>query len=360
MTDVKLHLVSGFLASGKTSAIARAAQMLLADGLRVGVITNDQGKHLVDTLFLQTQSVPTVEVTGRCFCCGYDDLNERLDELVARIQPDVIFAESVGSCTDVIATVMRPLLDLRRQSSSLSVFTDARLLERHLTGQEVPFSEDVMYVFEQQIAEAGLLILNKIDLIADPVALEARARAAYPGKRVKRQSIKDDDSVRAWLDLLQRGGAGAPSAPLTDIDYGRYARGEARLAWLNAEYALTGPGAEVAARALVAAFFEAIRAAALPAGHVKAALHAAGHSAKISYEAAAPQAWQGTLNAAAGEPVALVINARVETEADRLRALLDSARASVASVSPEVTITAQHLEAFHPAEPRPTHRYADR
>ncbi|HRL14045.1 MAG TPA: hypothetical protein PKX07_19350, partial [Aggregatilineales bacterium] len=80
----------------------------------------------------------------------------------------------------------------------------------------------------------------------------------------------------------------------------------------------------------------------------------------ISYDAAAPPAWQGTLDAAAGEPVALVINARVETEADRLRALLDSARDRVASVSQQVTITAQHFEAFHPAEPRPTHRYADR
>jgi Ni2+-binding GTPase involved in maturation of urease and hydrogenase len=359
MTDVKLHLVSGFLASGKTSAIARAAQMLLADGLRVGVITNDQGKHLVDTLFLQTQDVPTVEVTGRCFCCGYDDLNERLDELVARVRPDVIFAESVGSCTDVIATVMRPLLDLRHLSSSLSVFTDSRLLERHLMKQEVPFSEDVMYVFEQQIAEAELLILNKIDLIADPDALEARARAAYPGKRIKRQSVKDEASLRAWVDLLQHAPSGSPLNALPDIDYARYARGEARLAWLNAEYALDGAGAEATARALVDGLFAAIRAAALPVGHVKAALYAGGQSTKLSYDESAGQDWQGALDVPAGEQVTLVINARVETESDHLTALLDAARATAAVASPQVSINLQHLEAFHPAEPRPTHRYAD-
>ena len=75
--------------------------------------------------------MPAVEVSGGCFCCGYDDFAARLAELRDGAQPDVIFAESVGSCADIVATVVRPLLELRNidlPPTSLSIFADARLL----------------------------------------------------------------------------------------------------------------------------------------------------------------------------------------------------------------------------------------
>src|SRR5512142_726693 len=107
-----LHLVGGFLGSGKTTAIINAAKRLIAQGRRVGVITNDQGKYLVDTAFFRLESIPALEVTGGCFCCNYDDLKGRLAQLIASAGPEVIFAESVGSCADIVATVVKPLLEL--------------------------------------------------------------------------------------------------------------------------------------------------------------------------------------------------------------------------------------------------------
>ena len=92
---MKFHLIGGFLGSGKTTAIIGAARHLIAQGKRVGVVTNDQGKYLVDTAFFQAADLPTVEVTGGCFCCNYDDLGARLSQLKDSAQPDVIFAESV-------------------------------------------------------------------------------------------------------------------------------------------------------------------------------------------------------------------------------------------------------------------------
>jgi len=97
---VKLHIVSGFLGSGKTTAIIGAARALVDEGLKVGIVTNDQGRYLVDTAFFQRAAFPTVEVTGGCFCCNYQDLESQLQQLQERAQPDVIFAESVGSCAD--------------------------------------------------------------------------------------------------------------------------------------------------------------------------------------------------------------------------------------------------------------------
>ncbi len=59
-----LHVVSGFLGSGKTTAIVSALKTLLARSVRVGVITNDKGRYLVDTAFLGGTGVPTAEVPG--------------------------------------------------------------------------------------------------------------------------------------------------------------------------------------------------------------------------------------------------------------------------------------------------------
>src|SRR5699024_10819187 len=106
---MKLYLIGRFLGSGKTTAIQQASLELFEQNLKVGAITNDQGAYLVDSWFLQSHNVPTKEVAGGCFCCKYDDLEESIRLLVEENDPDFIFAESVGSCTDVISTVVNPI-----------------------------------------------------------------------------------------------------------------------------------------------------------------------------------------------------------------------------------------------------------
>jgi G3E family GTPase len=48
---MKLHLIGGFLGSGKTTAITNASLLLKNKGILAGVITNDQGNYLVDSSF---------------------------------------------------------------------------------------------------------------------------------------------------------------------------------------------------------------------------------------------------------------------------------------------------------------------
>ena len=112
-----IHLVGGFLGAGKTTAIIQASKTLMRQGKRVGVITNDQGKYLVDTAYYRAEDIPAVEVTGGCFCCHYTELDEQIQTLLDDIQPDVLFAESVGSCADIVATVLNPLNRFRDRKS---------------------------------------------------------------------------------------------------------------------------------------------------------------------------------------------------------------------------------------------------
>ena len=125
---MRVHFVGGFLGSGKTTAIVNACRVLRDHGLRSGVVTNDQGRLQVDALFARSAGLPAVEVSDGCFCCRYDDFDERIAGLVERERPDHIFAESVGSCADIVATVLKPFAVFREQYGTASLLLGVRRL----------------------------------------------------------------------------------------------------------------------------------------------------------------------------------------------------------------------------------------
>lgn len=350
---MRLHLVGGFLGSGKTTAIIHAAKLLMERGLRAGVITNDQGKYLVDTAFFQLGGVPAVEVTGGCFCCNYDDLDVRLAQLAAEMQPDVVFAESVGSCADIVATVVKPLLALAPDGvapASFSVFTDARLLRRRLLDQELPFSDDVLYIFDKQIEEAGLLVVNKADLLPEAALAEVQdlLREKLPGKPFLAQSALTHNGVTHWVEQIETGGLELPQAPL-EVDYERYGAGEAQLAWLDEEIRLAVPAGQGRAVVvdLLARFAGAISSRGAGIGHVKFIVD----GEKISLPTLEEPGWLERVPDIPGDVAVVLVNARVEMPAQDLRRML---RAVLAATGFPYTV--KHEAAFHPDPPKPTHR----
>src|SRR5215510_4654964 len=112
MSRVRFILVGGFLGAGKTTAVTRLAREYQSRGQRVGIVTNDQAQNLVDTNALRAQGFSVEEVPGACFCCRFDELVGKVGALQAAERPDVILAEPVGSCTDLVATVIQPMKDL--------------------------------------------------------------------------------------------------------------------------------------------------------------------------------------------------------------------------------------------------------
>ncbi len=101
-------MIGGFLGAGKTTVLGRLAKHLAGRGLRVGLITNDQGRNLVDTAMLRAQGFATEEISGGCFCCRFNSLVDAVARLTEQSRPDVFIAEPVGSCTDLAATVAYP------------------------------------------------------------------------------------------------------------------------------------------------------------------------------------------------------------------------------------------------------------
>src|SRR5262245_65983942 len=119
MNWIRFIMVGVVLGAGNTTTLARLARYYMARGQRVGVVTNDQAEDLVDTHNLRSQGLSVAEVAGACFCCKFNDLMDKVEELKRAGRPDVILAEPVGSCTDLVATVVQPLRDLYGEKFSV-------------------------------------------------------------------------------------------------------------------------------------------------------------------------------------------------------------------------------------------------
>src|SRR3954462_6481751 len=167
MTSLRFIMVGGFLGAGKTTAIGRLARHYQDRGLRVGIVTNDQAADLVDTNSLKAQGLSVEEVAGACFCCRFDDLVHKVGCLSTAGRPAVILAEPVGSCTDLVATVVQPLKDLYGDRFEVApyavLFKPSHGLKILQGGAGSGFSPKAAYIFLKQLEEADAVVINRID-----------------------------------------------------------------------------------------------------------------------------------------------------------------------------------------------------
>ena len=84
---IPVTLLTGFLGAGKTTCVAALAQHLSDAGRTVGLITNDQGRELVDTAMLRAKGFATEEIPGGCFCCRFNSLVDAANKLTEQSRP---------------------------------------------------------------------------------------------------------------------------------------------------------------------------------------------------------------------------------------------------------------------------------
>ena len=236
-TKARYIMIGGFLGAGKTTALGKLAQRLAGRGLRVGLITNDQGRNLVDTAMLRAQGFATEEIPGGCFCCRFNSLVDAAAKLTERSRPDVFIAEPVGSCTDLAATVTYPLRRLYGDNftvAPVSVLVDpVRGLRVFGLEQGGSFSRKVLYIYLKQIEEADLAVISKSDLVDEGRldSLRQAIAARFPGKEILAVSARNGANLDGWFARITNSEQVARTA--MEVDYQVYAEGEALLGWLN-------------------------------------------------------------------------------------------------------------------------------
>ncbi len=358
---MKIHLIGGFLGSGKTTAIKMATEMLLDKNIITSVITNDQGYYLVDSQILKMNNISTEEVTGGCFCCNYNQLDSQIDKLQREINPSVIFAESVGSCTDLVATVLKPLLKYKSSDNiqmTLSTFVDSRILLAFLQGKTLPFSVETNYIWEKQVEEADVLIVNKIDLLSVEKfdLLKSKMKDIYPFKQILYQNSLLKDSVNEWIEIIGSHKKTKEYA-IIDVDYLKYAVGEANLAWLDEKIEIiTKDNSSVEkVYTLIDNIKKAIERNNFSIGHLKFHLSFNNKSVKVSYTTILQDDNMNEVVREKSNHVELIVNARIESTPNDLNEIFKNA-IDVMRTKDAVVINENYLAYFQPGFPNPTHR----
>lgn len=241
MDKTELIIVGGFLGAGKTTSILSLAKHFLNEGMKIGIVTNDQGSDLVDTNFLRSSGLSVIEVTGGCFCCNFDEFMLKVQSMRENDLPDIIIAEPVGSCTDLIASLFKPL-DIKFMDKialrPLSIVVDPKRVKKLIFEDDSDFKTEINYIFKKQLEEADIILLNKIDKINEDEenVLLNFLKENYPGADILSISAKESKNIEIWIDDLYE--IKHTSWKNVDVDYDIYGEGEARLGWLNSSFTL--------------------------------------------------------------------------------------------------------------------------
>lgn len=176
---VPVHVLSGFLGAGKTTAV-KDLLARRADRERIAVVVNEFGTLGVDgALLSDCASCILREVSGGCVCCtAMADLEASLEEVSDLVAPTRFVLEPTG--------LAKPseLVDLLRGPRWASRF-DVRPVITLLDPQQdlaKAYAESVL--FRDQVDTGDILVVNRCDLASEEEILrgEEFARALVPTK----------------------------------------------------------------------------------------------------------------------------------------------------------------------------------
>ncbi|HXJ96924.1 MAG TPA: GTP-binding protein [Terriglobia bacterium] len=358
---IRLVPVGGFLGSGKTTLLRRPAEEFETEGRRVALIANDQASNLVDTELLRRQGLAVGEVSGGCFCCRFDQLVASIHNLAERSQPEIILAEPVGSCTDLAATVVRPLRRLYPNEVQVAPFTvlvdPGRLAEAFNERNSARFTESVYYILRKQLEEADAIVINKADLLSgnELGRIEGLVKQQFPGTPVISISARTGQGFDSWLALV---GESRPAGDRSiDVDYDLYAEGEAVLGWLNARAELAsanGSDWKVMGAHLLQNMRDALMTCGCEVAHIKVFLETSGGCISGNLTGIADGPWLSGEVAGQSAEASLLVNARAQIAPEALRTTFEASLRACTGTAYFSRIVS--LDCFKPARPVPTHR----
>ncbi|MBB98269.1 MAG: cobalamin biosynthesis protein CobW [Rhodobacteraceae bacterium] len=192
-------IITGFLGAGKTTLLSNLLRE--AKGKRIALIVNEFGDMGFDGSLVDGCADPdcaaedVVELTNGCICCTVaDDFLPTMEMLIARDEaPDHIVIETSGLAlpqplvrafswpsvkTRVTVDAVVTVVDTAAVAEGRVASDEAAVAAQRAADDSLDHDSPVEELFEDQLACADLVVLNKADLV-DAAALEAvRARVA--------------------------------------------------------------------------------------------------------------------------------------------------------------------------------------
>lgn len=363
MKRSKLMVIGGFLGAGKTTSMIEIENILKTIGQKVALITNDQTAFLVDTHYVETQKIPVEEISESCFCCNFDKFKEAIEKL-QEDDTDFILAEPVGSCTDLVSTIMKPIKMGKAGNVEilpLSVVVEPRRLMDLMNRDTALFSEDVYYLFSKQLEEADIIILNKMDTISvkGRNMLKEFLEITYPTSQILEISAREGTGIEKWLLAVLCADPTTTNNKKMDLEYDTYANAEAEMGWLNANTQLAAEnlinGNDVLFD-LGKKIKDSISQTGGEIAHLKLFLKSEGESSKISCVGVNQPIDIASEFSKPIQKGALIINIRAAISPEELRRITQISLEQL-EVAHKLKVGNLEIQAFRPGYPTPTYRF---
>jgi hypothetical protein len=216
-----------------------------------------------------------------------------------------------------------------------------------------------MYIYEKQLEEADLIVLNKADLLSgeELAELEATFKREFAKSPVFTLSGSQRTGVDDWLDHVLR--SDDSGTTIADVNYEEYAAGEAALGWLNAVFRLSGGGIDCHAfcRDFMIRMRTAFRELSAEVAHLKMLISAGSSTlvANLTSNASEPSL-RGEMKSLA-QLATVLLNVRARIDPLQLREITE--RCVDEAAGAEVRATIEALQSFAPPRPTPTHRLVE-
>jgi G3E family GTPase len=168
---VPVTLVTGFLGAGKTTLLSHVLRD--PQGLRLAVLVNDLGAVNIDAEILREAGEDIVPLENGCICCS---LSQGLLATVTKVlrRPDppdriLIEASGVSDPFEIAETLADPELGPYAPLDGVVAVVDAERMHDP--------DPEILPLARRQVASAGLVLLNKVDLAEGGDAAHAWVRA---------------------------------------------------------------------------------------------------------------------------------------------------------------------------------------
>lgn len=179
MEKIPVNIISGFLGSGKTTAIIKLLEHKDSDE-RWAVIINEFGKISIDSQTLRSSSNEgtVFEISGGCICCsakGY--FKENLDKILQEGNYSRIIIEPTGiGGADIVSEIVNASPSLRLMP--IICLVDISILENPRL-PKIP-------IYTNQISKADIIAFSKIDLLTTDIELDRlvdKFKTLFPDKQ---------------------------------------------------------------------------------------------------------------------------------------------------------------------------------
>ena len=154
----KVHLISGFLGTGKTTAL-KSLMVQKDPNEKWVIIVNEFGEIGIDGAVLSDDGIPVAEIAGGCLCCTAGaQMGSTVQKMLRDAEPDRLMIEASGlaHAASVIDELKAPpLKDLVEIAAVFTVVDPRQFIDPNYANQAL---------YKDQIGVCDVLVASKTDL----------------------------------------------------------------------------------------------------------------------------------------------------------------------------------------------------